>query len=474
MPRLRVLFVVSECVPIVKTGGLGDVAGALPIELIKRGHDVRVVLPRYRSTKSYPAERHPTPLVVGMGNGTALAAAVWQAELPGGVPVYLLEHDAFFDREGIYDDGKHAFSDNPLRFAFLSRAGLALGRHVGFEPEVVHVHDWPTSLVCVLSQLTHGPPTLLTIHNLGYQGHTGIDALPMLGLNLEQALALGVEHFGGLNLLKGGIRCATVLSTVSPRYAQEVQTPEGGAGLDFELRGRAADLVGILNGIDESVWDPQSDRDLVARYGPEDLSGKAMCKDALQRELGLAPAPRVPLVGLVSRFVEQKGIDVFAASLDRLLAQELQFAVLGSGDAWAEQRFEELSLTAPNFRAHLGFNDQLAHRIEGGCDLFLMPSRYEPCGLSQMYSQRYGTLPIVRAVGGLRDTVEHEVDGFSFQTLVPGELVSAVLHATNVYRDQPDRFRDMQRLAMRKRMGWDRSAMHYDALYRLTIARSKI
>ncbi|HZO17076.1 MAG TPA: glycogen/starch synthase, partial [Polyangiaceae bacterium] len=206
MPRLRVLFVVSECVPIVKTGGLGDVAGALPIELIKRGHDVRVVLPRYRSTKSYPAERHPTPLVVGMGNGTALAAAVWQAELPGGVPVYLLEHDAFFDREGIYDDGKHAFSDNPLRFAFLSRAGLALGRHVGFEPEVVHVHDWPTSLVCVLSQLTHGPPTLLTIHNLGYQGHTGIDALPMLGLNLEQALALGVEHFGGLNLLKGGIR----------------------------------------------------------------------------------------------------------------------------------------------------------------------------------------------------------------------------------------------------------------------------
>jgi starch synthase len=327
-------------------------------------------------------------------------------------------------------------------------------------------------LVSALTHLNGGPPTVLTIHNLGYQGHAGLDALPALGLTAGQADTLGLSHAGGVNLLKGGIECATMLSTVSPRYAQEIQTVDGGAGLHGSLQRRTGDLVGILNGIDDSVWDPSSDQALAARYGADDLSGKAMCKEALQRELGLPVRPRTPLLGLVSRFVEQKGIDIFAGALDKLLAEDLQFAVLGSGEAWAERRFGELDRTTPSFRARFGLDEGLAHRIEAGCDLFVMPSRYEPCGLNQMYSQRYGTLPIVRAVGGLRDTVEHEVDGFVFEDLTSDALVAAVQQATRIYHLDTDGFRDMQRLAMRKRMGWDRAAMQYDALYRLTLSKA--
>jgi starch synthase len=469
VPRLRILFVVSECVPLIKTGGLGDVGGALPPELRRRGHDVRVVLPRYRAVKDYPARRRPAPLRVPTGVGE-LGAAVWETTLPGDVPAYLVEHDALFDRDGVYDADGQAFADNVLRFTFLSRAGLALGHHLDFEPDVIHVHDWPTALVPVFSRLEGGPATLLTIHNLGYQGHAGVDALGAIGMSSEQAMAQGVERYG-VNLLRGGICSATMLSTVSPRYAHEIQTPEGGAGLHADLAARSADIVGILNGIDDETWDPSRDPHLSARYDADDLSGKTLCKQALQQELSLPEDPHAPLVGLVSRFVEQKGIDVFAGALERLVAMGCQIAVLGSGERWAEQRFTEIERMSSSFRVRLGFDEPLAHRIEAGADLFAMPSRYEPCGLNQMYSQRYGTLPIVRAVGGLRDTVEQGVDGFCFDDLSSDALVGAAAEAVKLYRHEPERFRSMQRTAMRKRMGWDRAAQQYDALYRLTLMR---
>jgi starch synthase len=472
VPRLKILFAVSECVPLIKTGGLGDVAGALPIELRRRGHDVRVLMPRYRSTTSYPAVRHSGALAVPSADGERWCA-VWEARLPGDVPAYLLEHDVLYDRDGVYGDSRGEFGDNVERFALLSRAVLPVTRYLDFVPDLVHVHDWPTALVPVYLRAQGVPiATVLSIHNLGYQGRYGMGRAAAAGLSADEARWLGLEHQGDLNLLKGGLMHATWLSTVSPRYAAEIQTPLGGAGLDDLMRARSGELVGILNGIDDVRWDPQTDRHLPAHYGPDDLSGKAECKRALQRELELMQRADVPLVALISRLATQKGIDVLAAALEPLLSMDLQLVLLGSGEAWAERLFTRLSVTAPHLRARIGLDEGLAHRIEAAADLFLMPSRYEPCGLNQLYSQRYGTLPIVRAVGGLRDTVEHEVTGFVFEELSPAALCRAVGHAIDVYRKRPDHFRYMQGVAMRKRMGWDRAAAQYEALYRLAIARN--
>lgn len=466
MPRLRILFVASECVPLVKTGGLGDVVGALAPVLRARGHDVRVVLPRYRAVKHVPVVRLPNPLGVTIGPNTHWAA-VCRAELRHGVPAYLLEHDEFFDRDGLYGDAQGDFGDNALRFAFLSQGALSLCSYVGFQPDVIHVHDWQSALVPLFP---HEAATVLTVHNLGYQGRFALGAADALGVSPQRAADL--EYFGQVNLLKGGLLNATMLSTVSPRYAAEIQTSAGGAGLDGILRQRSDDLVGIINGIDTDQWDPRSDRHIAVSYGERNFEqGKARCKAALQAELGLPQRPGVPLIGVVSRFAYQKGIDVFAEALAKLIGLDIQFAVLGSGESWAERFFSQLSGDAPNLRARIGFNEGLAHRIEAGADMFLMPSRYEPCGLNQLYSQRYGTLPIVRAVGGLADTVEHGVTGFVFDNLEAEELAAAVAWAADCYSERRSEFVAMQRAAMRKPMGWDRSATQYDALYRLAVRR---
>ncbi|MBW2524645.1 MAG: glycogen synthase GlgA [Deltaproteobacteria bacterium] len=472
---MNVLFVVSECAPVVKVGGLGDVAGALPAALRRRGHDVRVVMPRYRAAKRLPAERLDDPLGVPTGAGT-LWSAVWQAQLAGGVPLYLIEHDALFDRDGIYGNGRGEYGDNLLRFAMLSRAAIELCPIVDFGPDLFHVHDWQSALVPFMLR-TLDPSgvgraaTVLTVHNQGYQGLFPLDQYPLLGFGPEHLRPATIEHFGALNLLKAGLVSATRLTAVSARYAAEIQTPLGGAGLDGVMRARAADLTGILNGIDDVTWNPATDPLLPANYDVDDLSGKAVCKEALQRELGLPLRADVPLVGLVSRFAEQKGIDVFADALGYLLDEDLQFAVLGSGEPWAEAHFGRLSHLTQRFRARIGYDEGLAHRIEAGADLFVMPSRYEPCGLNQMYSQRYGTMPIVRAVGGLKDTVEHELTGFTFAELSGKALAETIALAAETYREGPEQFRAMQRLSMRKNMGWDRSASQYDALYRLAIAQ---
>ncbi len=471
MARLKLLFVVSECVPFAKTGGLGDVAGALPTALQERGHDVRLLMPRYRSVKTLPAARMAEPLAVPTSQGEQWAA-VYRSELAGGVPVYLLEHDVLFDREGVYGDAHGSFDDNLTRYAFLSRAAFSLCDYLDFAPDVIHAHDWQAALVPVYARaFNRGVPTVLSIHNLGYQGRFSMDQLDVLGLEAEQMERLGLEYFGQINVLKGGVSCATKLTTVSPRYAVEIQTPDGGAGIDGVIRSRADSLVGILNGIDHKAWDPANDPHIAAPFSHDNLAGKAVCKAALQHELGLELRADVPLIGMVSRLAHQKGIDVLAEALDELLEADLQIAVLGSGEGWAEKLFRRLSETHPRFRARFGLDERLAHCVEAGADFFMMPSRYEPCGLNQMYSQRYGTLPIVRAVGGLDDTVEHEQTGFKFEQLSGRALSAAVRSAVDIYRNQPARFALMQRQAMVKSMGWDRAAAQYDALYRLALRK---
>jgi starch synthase len=480
MPRLKILFPVSECVPFAKTGGLGDVAGALPKALAARGHDVRVVLPRYRVTTKHAQTRLPAPLGVPVGLGTAWTA-VWESQALGvpGARAYLIEENSMFDRAGIYGDPDSAYADNLARFVLLSRGSLELCRYLEWVPDVIHVHDWQTSLVPLyLNTLERKSPlgraaSVLTIHNMAYQGWCPKDELYQTGLGWDVFHPRCLEAHDSLNLLKGGLYNSTVVTTVSPRYADEIRTKDGGEGLDGVLRDRGSDVIGVLNGIDEAVWNPANDPHTAAPFDVTNLAGKALCKAALQREMGLPERPDVPLVGLVSRLAQQKGIDIFAAALHEILSLGAQVVVLGSGEAWAESFFTRLAATTDRFKAFIGMNEALSHRIEAGSDLFVMPSRYEPCGLNQLYSQRYGTLPVVRAVGGLDDTVEDGVTGFKFRELSSDALATTVAWAIHVYRTRPAQFRMMQEQSMRKRMGWDQAARQYEAIYRLAMGRRR-
>jgi starch synthase len=478
VPPRSVFFVASECAHFVKAGGLGDVVGALPAALRELGIDARIVIPRYDVIPSEGLTQHRTPLGVPLGTGEAWAA-VLETRLPGtDVPVYLLDHEGFFGRGYLYDPPGAVATDNLVRFAFLCRGAIQLCKYLGFFPDVFHVHDWPSALVPVYLNTTEarGPlarsATVLTIHNLAHQAKFPGADLPLTGIPWSEFRADGLEDHGGVSPFKGGLYQATKLTTVSPTYAQEIRTREGGAGLDGLLRFRGADLVGILNGIDETAWNPASDPWIPAPFDVEDLFGKAKCKQELQRELALAERDDVPLIGIVSRLSEQKGTDVVLAALTRLLDLDVQIVILGSGDRAAEGYLAMHSQRGGDrFRAWIGFSEPLAHRIEAGADLFLMPSRFEPCGLNQMYSQRYGTLPIVRSTGGLADTVENYDPvtglgtGFMLSDLNVDSLVATVRWAVETYRNQPTDFRAMQRRAMRKRFGWDAAAKRYADVY---------
>lgn len=482
-PLPSVLFVASECAQFVKAGGLGDVVGALPVALRALGHDARVVIPRYDVIPSRGLLRHASPLGVPLGRGEAWCS-VLETQLPGtDVPIYMLDHEALFARGYLYDPPGGYAHDNLARFAFLCRGALQLCKHLRWTPDVFHVHDWPTAIVPVyLNTIERGgvlgrSASVLTIHNLAHQAKFPRSELAATHIPWSEMRADGLEDFGAVNPLKGGLFHATKLTAVSPRYAEEIRTAPGGAGLDRVMRFRAADLVGILNGIDEHAWDPRSDPAIAAWFDSTDLSGKAVCKRALQRELGLAEAADIPLIGVVSRLSGQKGTDVILAALTRLIELGTQIVVLGAGDRAAEEYLLMRSHHGGDrFRAWVGFNEGLAHRIEAGSDLFLMPSLFEPCGLNQMYSQRYGTLPIVRATGGLDDTVENydpatgAGTGFKLWDLNTDSLVATVRWAVDTYRGQPQHFAAMQRRAMRKRFGWDVAARRYGQVYEWAVA----
>jgi starch synthase len=475
---LRVLHIASECAPFAKTGGLGDVVGALPIAQRAQGIDARVVLPLYRGIDWNALEQRPYTLTVPMGGGAEFGA-VRRGVLPDSeVPIYFLEHLQYFDRAGIYGDTKGDFGDSVRRFAYLCRGAFAACRAEGFSPDIVHAHDWQAALAPVYVDTTewgtelHGAATVLTIHNLGYQGMFTADDLPATGLGWEHYNGEELEHFGALNLLKGGLTHADRITTVSPTYAREIQRPEHGNGLDGVIRSRAGRLHGILNGIDTRVWNPEIDQRIAARYSASELWGKARCKEALQREAGLPVRPDVPLFTVVTRLTGQKGMDILVSILASVLQWDVQLVVLGSGDSALERSFEVASRLRPDkIKAFLRFDDALAHRIEAGGDFFLMPSRYEPCGMNQMYSLRYGTLPIVHATGGLADTVWNYDDrtgdgtGFVMNELTPRALHDAMGRAAWAHAHRREQLDQLRRRGMGQRFGWDRAAAAYTDVY---------
>ena len=470
---MEVLFVASEVAPYSKTGGLGDVAGALPRALAARGHSVAVVTPRYGSIDPVKHGLEPLHRAVRVrGEGTT----AWLKR--GKVPVYFIEHEQHFgSRRGLYSEPGSDYEDNAERFAFFARAALALPHGVKLRPRIVHVNDWQTGLVpWVLKREHAGDPLLqgvksvFTIHNLSYQGVFPKEVLPRIGLPWEIFRFDAAEFHDKLNFMKAGIAFADALTTVSPSYAREILTRQAGWGLDGLLRHRARDLTGILNGIDVDEWDPAHDPHLPVHYSQRKLAGKGACKAALQRELGLPVRDDVPLIGMVGRLVDQKGLDLVVPSLSEILGMDVQVAVLGTGRPDFEEAFARAASARPDrIAVRIGFDEQTAHRIEAGADLFLMPSQFEPCGLSQLYSLRYGTVPVVRAVGGLEDTVEdydgwRRGTGFKFREYDPRAMLTALRRAVETWRDARA-WRGLVERGMSQDFSWERSAERYETLY---------
>jgi len=469
---MNVLFVTSEIAPWVKTGGLGDVAAALPPALRQAGVDLRVLTPYY------PALRAAFPqaqAIAELGNFNAAYAdsILRAARMTDGTPLLLLDCPACFDRPGnpYLDAAGQDWPDNHLRFGLLSRVAAWLGaksNHLPWRPAVIHCNDWQSGLapawLKLLPEAAHAK-SVLTVHNLAFQGVFDAQTLPQLGLPAHAWRMDGVEYYGQLSFLKAGLQYADAITTVSPTYAAEIQTDEEGMGLAGLLRYRADALSGILNGIDTTIWNPQQDAHLPVAYGIDTLARKKQNKAALQRELGLTVRDDIPLLGVVSRLTQQKGLDLVAALEQDIASLPAQLAVLGSGEPSLEAAFRRLAQAhAGHFAVVLGFNEGLAHRIEAGADIFLMPSRFEPCGLNQMYSLRYGTPPVVRATGGLADTVIDNVNGFVFKEAAAPALLTAIQRASAAWHDRKH-WRAMQTDGMRRDMSWEQPAARYAALY---------
>lgn len=487
---MKILMVTSEAVPFAKSGGLADAVTALSRSLSRAGHEVKILMPRYYSIDRTALEPVEGGIGVEVGPGGEWGG-LYRSTLSGSsVQVYFLEHERFFGRDGIYGNKTETdYLDNPLRFSFLSRAAFPFCRALGWIPDIIHAHDWPSALAPVYLRHAESKTefaktaSVLSIHNLGYQGVYPKESYPFFRLPWELFHGAGLEFYDKVNLLKAGLASADCLATVSPTYAREIQTPDFGFGLDGLLRSRSADLVGILNGVDLDEWDPEADPHLPARYSAADLRGKAACKAALQKEFGLPAQADRPLFGMVTRLSEQKGIgELFGplyGSAYRVCSEmEIQFAVLGSGERWCEAELASLSTRLPNFKARIGFDDRLSHLIEAGSDFFVMPSRYEPCGLAQMYSLRYGTLPVVHRTGGLADTVENYNQetgagtGFMFDNLTPRAIYDTVGWATWAWYNRRAHVDAMRVRAMGRRFPWERSAEEYAKLYGRALERA--
>jgi starch synthase len=466
-------MVSSEAAPLAKTGGLADVVGSLPSALRALGDEAAVVIPRYAAIDLKTARRVYDRLAIHFGP-VQYDTAIYQAAAE--FPLYLVDCPALYDRQGIYGESGVDYPDNHIRFAVLARAALAVARFI-FRTDVFHCHDWQAGLVPTYLRTTFasdptflGVKTLFTIHNLGYQGLFPKTALPEVGLGAGADGPGGMEFFGRISYIKGGIEFADALSTVSPAYAREIQTPEYGFGLDGELLARADVLTGILNGADYREWNPETDPLIPARYSAGDLGGKQTCKRQLVEEFGLPPdAVEGPLIGMVSRLTRQKGADILAEVAGDIAAGGMYLVALGTGEPEYEEFFLRMASQNPGRVAvRIGFDNALAHRIEAGADMFLMPSRYEPCGLNQMYSLRYGTVPVVRATGGLDDTIEEDT-GFKFVEYSGEALLAAVRSAAQAFADQ-DAWHAMMRRGMAKDFSWKASAARYSALYRQLLA----
>ena len=473
---MNILFVASECVPFSKVGGLADVVGALPKALVARGHQISVAVPRYRQTPPAPVlERR---VEVRLGPRSHVAAIQQPPDLDG-VRYFLVDYPPFFDRDGIYTTEGRGYPDNAERFALFCHAVLELLKRTQ-APDLIHCHDWQTSLIPVLLKSVHAAdpvlgslPTILTVHNLGYQGAFPPDTLDRIGLPRELLTPERLEAAGKLNYLKGGLLYADFVTTVSKKYAQEIQTAEYGHKLDHVVRRRAATVAGILNGADYSEWNPQTDPHLAAPYSAANLEGKSLCKKDLLEQFGLPGGAREePLVGIVSRFAAQKGFDLIAEVADALMQNDLQLVALGTGEPRYEELFRRLAQRFPaKVGVRVAYDNALAHKIEGGSDMFLMPSRYEPCGLNQIYSMKYGTVPVARATGGLDDTIQPfdphagTGTGFKFAPYSGQAMLDCLTGALRLYAGNPPAWRTLMLNGMQQDFSWDASAAAYERLY---------
>ncbi len=467
---MKILMVAPEAAPFAKTGGLADVVGSLPAALHRLGHEVAVLLPRYPSVDLKAARRVHDWLPVWL-QPRRFDASVYLVERE--TPFYFLDCPPLFDRPGLYGEQGLDYPDNHIRFAVLAQAALEFSRRV-WRPDILHGHDWQAGLMPVYLRTLYandptflGMHTLFTAHNVGYHGLFPAAAMADIALaGTDTFRPDGLEFFGKVCYLKAGINYSDAINTVSPTYAREIQTPEYGFGLDGVLRARSQALTGILNGADYTEWDPRTDPYIAAHYSPAGLAGKGVCKRDLLREFELpAEAMEAPLIGVVSRFTSQKGAGVIAEAADAMVAEGFYMAALGTGEPQYERLFQAMAARHPGrIAVRIGYDNALAHKIEAGADLFLMPSRYEPCGLNQIYSLKYGTVPVVRATGGLDDTIESGT-GFKFWEYSGSALVGALRAAREAFADA-DGWRAMMLAGMAKDFSWNASAAEYARLYR--------
>ncbi len=475
---MHIAFAASECVPYSKTGGLADVVGALPRALAALGHQVSVYVPRYRQTKLVDPQTVVRSVTIPFDDKYRFCSVV-TAGTSAGVRFYFVDYPPYFDRDALYGSPAGDYPDNAERFAMFSRAVLEASKILGV-PHVFHCHDWQSALIPVMLRTLYAEDpafrdvaTVFTIHNMGYQGLFSSDTLPLLMLPWDLLTMSKMEFFGQVNFLKGALVLSDYVTTVSKKYSQEIQTTEYGFGLEGVLRNRAATVTGILNGVDYDEWSPQSDKFVTAKFSPQDLSGKAKCKQDLLQAFGLTNVDansKVPVIGIVSRFAAQK-VDLIAQIMDRLAREEMIMVVLGSGDKLYEEMFQRVNKQYPNKIAiKVAFDNAIAHKIEAGADMFLMPSRYEPCGLNQIYSLKYGTVPIVRATGGLDDTIEPwdartgKGTGFKFTDYTGEALLTTIKQALLAYQD-PSSWQTLMRNGMGRDFSWGASAREYGKVY---------
>ncbi len=443
-------------------------------------------MPRYYKIDKSKLTHIPGALGVPMGPMGELWAGVFSSTLPNSqVPIYFIDYEEFFGRNGLYDEDGEPYIDNDNRFIFLSKSAFMLCKKLGFTPDIIHANDWHTATMPLLAKtrFVHdfgNSASVLTIHNLQHQGEFFKGAIDVLEVGWEHFNPMEFESFDNFNSLKGGIATADAVTTVSKKYAKEIQTSEFGFGLEEHIRANSAKLFGILNGVDYSEWNPSIDENLIKKYDVDDMSGKKACKKALQKQFGLKVDENIPLIGFVGRFAEQKGINLIAQIMHGLSDLDLQIVILGTGEKWAEYFFgDQAQKHKHKFGVHIGYSDKIAHQIEAGSDMFLMPSLFEPCGLNQIYSLRYGTLPIVRATGGLDDTIENfdknssTCNGFKFYDATPQALYNTIKWAVDIYNNNKKDFQKMQKRAMKQRFDWEKSAKGYEEAYRYALNKKR-
>lgn len=487
---MKILMVSAEAVPFAKTGGLADAVSALAITLSNMGHDVKIVIPRYYKIDRNKLKKLDEPMGIPVGGGEAWTA-VYETSMPEceKLKVYFIDHELAFGRDGVYGTPAETdFHDNPYRFSILCHGAFQLCRKINWIPDIMHCHDWSACPTLVFLKHIYRyqefkkTAGVLTIHNLGYQGQYSKESFASFGIDWNLYYGAGFEHHGGINLLQAGISSADMITTVSPTYANEIQTVEGGFGLDGLLRVRKDVVRGILNGVDLRSWNPETDKRIPKNYSFKTIKDKAVNKKALQEKMGLEVNPDIPVFGIVTRLADQKGIaELFAPNYGCMYNMcnnfKIQVVVLGSGEAWCQNELNALQSKLSNFKAYIGYDENLSHLIEAGSDFFIMPSRYEPCGLNQIYSLLYGTLPIVRRTGGLADTVENyneatgDGTGFMFDQLSPDAVYNTCGWATYAYYNKKEHIKKMQKTGMAKNFTWDKSAEEYLDTYKEAIFR---